>query len=72
MFVSKRRLHEIEEQVTSLKSRICNLESKAEAMSFYYGQVDFPKFVRIAESEINRLNTKIDRHCGATQNRSES
>lgn len=55
MFISKRRLREIEEQITSLKSRICNLESKAEAMSFYYGQVDFPKFVRITESEINRL-----------------
>lgn len=72
MFISRKRFREIEEQVTSLKSRICNLESKAEAMSFYYGQVDFPKFVRITESEINSLNTKIDRHCGATQNRSES
>lgn len=70
MFISKKRWREMEEQIASLRSRICHLELQADTMSFYHGKVDFPKFVRITESDINKLKTKIDRNCGATQNRS--
>lgn len=70
VFISKKRWREMEEQIASLGSRICYLELQADTMSFYHGKVDFPKFVRITESDINKLNAKIDQHCGATQNRS--
>ncbi len=70
VFISKKRWREMEEQIESLGSRICHLELQADTMSFYHGKVDFPKFVRITESDINKLKTKIDRSCVAPQNRS--
>lgn len=71
MFISKKRWREMEEQIASLRLRICHLELQADTMSFYHGKVDFPRFVRIIEGDIRRLNARVDRHCGATQNRSE-
>lgn len=58
MFISKKRYHEIKEQISSLETRVRNLESQAEAMTFYYGKVDFPKFAELIEHDISDLKAR--------------
>lgn len=61
MLISKKRLCEIEAKITALNTRVRELESTATTMSFYFGKVDFPKYVCATERLINDLKEKNDR-----------
>lgn len=58
MFISKKRYCKIKERISALDARIRILESQAEAMTFYYGKVDFPKFAELAEHDISDLKAR--------------
>ena len=55
MFISKKRYHEIKEQISSLETRVRILQSQSQVMTFYYGKVDFPKFAELIEHDISDL-----------------
>lgn len=58
MFISKKRYRKIKERISTLDARVRNLESRAEAMTFYYGKVDFPKFAELIEHDISDLKAR--------------
>lgn len=58
MFISKKRYCKIKKRITTLDARVRNLESQAEAMTFYYGKVDFPKFAELIEHDISDLKAR--------------
>lgn len=58
MFVSKKHYHEIKEQISSLETRVHILQSQSQAMTYYYGKVDFPKFVELIEHDIIDLKAR--------------
>jgi hypothetical protein len=58
MFISKKRYCKIKEQISALDVRVRNLESRAEAMTFCYGKVDFPKFAELIEHDISNLKAR--------------
>lgn len=58
MFISKKRYCKIKKRITTLDAHVRNLESQAEAMTFYYGKVDFPKFAELIEHDISDLKAR--------------
>ena len=58
MFISKKRYHEIKERISSLETRVRILQSQSQAMTFYYGKVDFPKFAELIEHDISDLKAR--------------
>jgi hypothetical protein len=58
MFISKKRYHEIKEQISSLETRVRILQSQSQVMTFYYGKVDFPKFAELIERDISDLKAR--------------
>ena len=58
MFISKKRYHKIKEQISSLETRVRILQSQSQAMTFYYGKVDFPKFAELIEHDISDLKAR--------------
>lgn len=58
MFISKKRYRKIKGRISSLDARVRSLESQAEAMTFFYGKVDFPKFAELIEHDISDLKAK--------------
>lgn len=58
MFISKKRYHEIKERISSLETRVRILQSQSQTMTFYYGKVDFPKFVKLIEHDISDLKAR--------------
>lgn len=49
---------EIKEQISSLETRVRILQSQSQAMTFYYGKVDFPKFAELIEHDISDLKAR--------------
>lgn len=58
MFISKKRYYEIKERISSLETRVRILQSQSQVMTFYYGKVDFPKFVELIEHDISDLKAR--------------
>lgn len=58
MFISKKRYHEIKERISSLETHVRILQSQSQAMTFYYGKVDFPKFAELIEHDISDLKVR--------------
>lgn len=47
-----------DELISSLETRVRILQSQSQAMTFYYGKVDFPKFAELIEHDISDLKAR--------------